>query len=66
MPLDPSHGVLLDMLAQAPTFWQQVQQGGQVGAIIVLLAAIGLGIAGVRLWSLSRELGRVRRQLKER
>ena len=54
MPLDPSHGVLLDMLAQAPTFWQQVQQGGQVGAIIVLLAAIGLGIAGVRLWSLSR------------
>ena len=46
MPLDPSHGVLLDMLAQAPTFWQQVQQGGQVGAIIVLLAAIGLGIAG--------------------
>lgn len=64
LPLDPSHGVLLDMLAQAPTFWQQVQQGGQVGAIIVLLAAIGLGIAGVRLWTLSRELTRVRRQLK--
>ncbi|MGN5075930.1 MotA/TolQ/ExbB proton channel family protein [Aeromonas veronii] len=64
LPLDPSHGTLLVMLAQAPTFWQQVQQGGQVGAIIVLLAAIGLGIAAVRLWSLSRELGRVRRQLK--
>lgn len=64
LPLDPSHGTLLEMLAQAPTFWQQVQQGGQVGAIIVLLAAIGLGIAAVRLWSLSRELGRVRRQLK--
>ncbi|MGY6040279.1 MotA/TolQ/ExbB proton channel family protein [Aeromonas sp. AE23HZ002T15] len=64
LPLDPSHGVLLDMLAQAPTFWQQVQQGGQVGAIIVLLAVIGLGIAGVRLWTLSRELSRVRRQLK--
>ncbi|MGY3945092.1 MotA/TolQ/ExbB proton channel family protein [Aeromonas tecta] len=64
LPLDPSHGVLLEMLAQAPTFWQQVQQGGQVGAIIVLLAAIGLGIAGVRLWTLSRELTRVRRQLK--
>ncbi|QWL59682.1 MotA/TolQ/ExbB proton channel family protein [Aeromonas jandaei] len=64
LPLDPSHGTLLAMLAQAPTFWQQVQQGGQVGAIIVLLAAIGLGIAAVRLWSLSRELGRVRRQLK--
>ncbi|MEG0010493.1 MAG: MotA/TolQ/ExbB proton channel family protein [Aeromonas sp.] len=64
LPLDPSHGVLLEMLAQAPTFWQQVQQGGQVGAIIVLLAAIGLGIAGVRLWALSRELTRVRRQLK--
>ncbi|MGY3859201.1 MotA/TolQ/ExbB proton channel family protein [Aeromonas intestinalis] len=64
LPLDPSHGVLLDMLAQAPSFWQQVQQGGQVGAIIVLLAVIGLGIAGVRLWTLSRELGRVRRQLK--
>lgn len=64
LPLDPSHGVLLEMLAQAPTFWQQVQQGGQVGAIIVLLAVIGLGIAGVRLWTLSRELGRVRRQLK--
>ena len=64
LPLDPSHGTLLEMLAQAPTFWQQVQQGGQVGAIIVLLAAIGLGIAAVRLWSLSRELTLVRRQLK--
>lgn len=64
LPLDPSHGVLLEMLAQAPTFWQQVQQGGQVGAIIVLLAAIGLGIAAVRLWTLSRELTLVRRQLK--
>lgn len=64
LPLDPSHGVLLDMLAQAPTFWQQVAQGGQVGAIIVLLACIGLGIAGVRLWTLSRELTLVRRQLK--
>ncbi|WP_265435913.1 MotA/TolQ/ExbB proton channel family protein [Aeromonas media] len=62
--LDPSHGVLLEMQAQAPTFWQQVQQGGQVGAIIVLLAAIGLGIAAVRLWTLSRELTLVRRQLK--
>lgn len=64
LPLDPSHIVLLEMQAQAPTFWQQVQQGGQVGAIIVLLAAIGLGIAAVRLWTLSRELTLVRRQLK--
>ncbi|WP_404837451.1 MotA/TolQ/ExbB proton channel family protein [Aeromonas media] len=64
LPLDPSHGVLLEMQAQAPTFWQQVQQGGQVGAIIVLLAAIGLGIAAVRLWTLSSELTLVRRQLK--
>ncbi|MCV3290800.1 MotA/TolQ/ExbB proton channel family protein [Aeromonas media] len=64
LPLDPSHGVLLEMQAQAPTFWQQVQQGGQVGAIIVLLATIGLGIAAVRLWTLSRELTLVRRQLK--
>ena len=64
LPLDPSHGVLLEMQAQAPTVWQQVQQGGQVGAIIVLLAAIGLGIAAVRLWTLSRELTLVRRQLK--
>lgn len=63
VPLDPSHGVLLAMQAQAPSFWQQLQQGGKVGAIIVLLALIGLGIAAVRLWSLSRELGRVRRQL---
>jgi biopolymer transport protein ExbB len=63
VPLDPSHGVLLAMQAQAPSFWQQLQQGGKVGAIIVLLAVIGLGIAAVRLWSLSRELGRVRRQL---
>ncbi|MCS3457049.1 biopolymer transport protein ExbB/TolQ [Aeromonas sp. BIGb0405] len=63
VPLDPSHGVLLAMQAQAPGFWQQLQQGGKVGAIIILLALIGLGIAAVRLWSLSRELGRVRRQL---
>ncbi|MFG0834143.1 MotA/TolQ/ExbB proton channel family protein [Aeromonas bivalvium] len=61
--IDPSHGVLLAMQTQAPSLWQQIQQGGKVGAIIVLLAVIGLGIAAVRLWSLSRELGRVRRQL---
>ncbi|WP_421197677.1 MotA/TolQ/ExbB proton channel family protein [Aeromonas enteropelogenes] len=65
LPLDPSHGTLLEMLAQTPTFWQKVLQGGQVGAIIVLLALIGLGIAAVRLWTLTRELTLVRRQLKQ-
>ncbi|MBL0523090.1 MotA/TolQ/ExbB proton channel family protein [Aeromonas enteropelogenes] len=65
LPLDPSHGTLLEMLAQTPTFWQKVLQGGQVGGIIVLLALIGLGIAAVRLWTLTRELTLVRRQLKQ-
>ncbi|WP_368163695.1 MotA/TolQ/ExbB proton channel family protein [Aeromonas sp. R6-2] len=63
--IDPSHGAVLAMLAEMPTFTQRLQQGGTVGYIILALALAGLGIAGVRLVLLSHELKTVRRQVGE-
>ncbi|KUE79226.1 energy transducer TonB [Aeromonas schubertii] len=63
--IDPSHGAVLAMLAEMPTFTQRLQQGGTVGYIILALALAGLGIAGVRLVLLSHELKAVRRQVGE-
>lgn len=63
--IDPSHGSVLGMLAELPTFTQRLQQGGTVGYIILTLALLGMGIAAVRLVLLSRELNAVRRQVHD-
>lgn len=63
--IDPSHGSVLGMLAELPTFTQRLQQGGTVGYIILTLALLGMGIAAVRLVLLSRELNAVRRQVND-
>jgi len=43
--IDPSRGQLLSLLAQKPTIIERMQQGGNVGYVIIALGFIGLIIA---------------------
>ncbi|WP_305372191.1 MotA/TolQ/ExbB proton channel family protein [Photobacterium leiognathi] len=61
---DPSRGVMLDQLANAPTLEDRLTAGGVVGKIILLLLAIGAGIAifrGVKLATIKQQ---IKKQLK--
>ena len=53
LPLDPTRGTLLAQLQRQPTLWDRLQQGGLVGWIIVALGALGLALAGWRMWLLT-------------
>ncbi len=63
--VDPSRGHLLTLLGQSATFMEQVQQGGLVGYVIMVLALFGFVVAGVRLFTLSRERNRILQQIKQ-
>lgn len=65
LPLDIAHGSLLQIQTQLPSVWQKITQGGKVGAIIIVVATVGMIIALVRLFVLTKELRQVRQQLKE-
>lgn len=62
--LDPTGGSILGLLVQAPSTEERVEQGGQVGYVIIGVGAIGLLISIERFISLFFMGGRVRRQLK--
>ncbi len=47
--IDPTRGVLLSLLIQKPDLLERIGQGGIIGYIILLLGAIGLVVAMVRL-----------------
>jgi biopolymer transport protein ExbB len=47
--LDPTRGTLLAVLVQTPKFSEQIRFGGLVGYLILLVGAIGAGVAAVRL-----------------
>jgi len=51
--IDPTRGVILSMLIQAPDSIERVQQGGLIGYIILVMGAIGFIYAIIRLISLS-------------
>jgi biopolymer transport protein ExbB len=51
--VDPSRGVILGLLVQAPTFFERLEQGGVIGYIIMSLGAIAVLIAVIRyIWLL--------------
>lgn len=50
--IDPTRGVILSMLIQAPNNVERVQQGGAIGYIILLMGAIGFIYAIVRFINL--------------
>lgn len=62
--LDPTGGSILGLLVQAPSTMERVEQGAEVGYVIIAVGAIGLLIAIERFISLFLMGGRVRRQLK--
>jgi len=64
MAVDPSRGSILALLVQAPTMQERIQQGKEVGYIIIGLAIFGLLIAVYRMIALSFISLKVRGQLK--
>jgi biopolymer transport protein ExbB len=46
--VDPGRGSLLALLIQEPSISERISQGGIVGAVIILLGIVGLGIAIAR------------------
>jgi len=51
--IDPTRGVILSMLIQAPNAIERIQEGGFIGYIILLMGALGFVYALIRLVQLS-------------
>ncbi len=64
MAIDPSRGSILALLVQAPDLKERVQQGREIGYVIIGIAAVGLLIVIVRFLSLYLTGLKVRSQLK--
>ena len=64
--IDPTGGSILGLLVQAPTLKERVEQGGEVGYIILIVGAIGLLLALERLVSLTITHSKVKKQLKSK
>ncbi len=65
LALDPTRGMLLGMLVEAPDMIERLHQGGIVGYVIIALGLFGLLVAVVRLGYLAWVDQRVRRQLND-
>ncbi len=61
---DPTRGAMLALLAQAPSFWQRIQQGRAIGMFTMALGLLALVIAIQRFLVLSRIQQGMDRQLK--
>jgi len=64
MSVDPSRGSILALLVQAPTLEERIQQGKEVGYIIIGLALFGFLVALIRLLVLFVVSLKVKSQLK--
>jgi len=62
---DPAKGELLTVLSRTPTFLERAQQGGIIGYIILAILFVGLIVAAVRFLLLSKELTKIKKQLKQ-
>jgi biopolymer transport protein ExbB len=47
--IDPTGGALLNLLVQAPDVWERIDQGGLIGYLTLILGALGLIVAAVRM-----------------
>lgn len=61
---DPTRGQLLGLLIQAPTLRERIEQGRQVGMVIIALGIIGVLLAVERLITLTLVGSRVKSQAK--
>lgn len=65
LSIDPTRGVILSMLVQAPNFMERIDQGGVIGYIILALGFIGLVIVVARVVMLTTTNQRMQAQLKD-
>ncbi len=65
MPLDPSRGILLNLLVETPDSIERLHQGGIVGYVILTLGALGLVIVTIRFTYLTITGRQIRRQLRD-
>lgn len=63
MAVDPTRGVLLSLLVEAPSFVERVNQGGIVGYVTMLLGLVGLLVALERFVYLHMADKKIRGQL---
>lgn len=61
--IDPTRGQLLSMLVAAPTLKERISQGGIIGYVILVLGAVALLIAVVRMAILVVTNSRIRGQM---
>lgn len=64
MAIDPSRGQLLSVLILEPSIWEQIQFGGWIGYVILIIGGVGLLLAGVRLTYLTTAASKIKNQLK--
>jgi len=64
--IDPSMGTILDTFVLTPGITDRIQQGAQVGFVIIGLGVITILLAFVRILSLWSTSGAVRRQVKNK
>ncbi|MEE2672156.1 MAG: MotA/TolQ/ExbB proton channel family protein [Myxococcota bacterium] len=50
LAVDPSRGQLLNALTETPDTWERVQQGGYVGAVIIVLGTLAF-LLGIVRWT---------------
>ena len=62
--IDPSRGSLLSTLVRAPRLMERIHQGGLVGAIIILVFLLGLGLVAERIKTLKTEGDKIKAQMK--
>ena len=62
MVIDPSRGVLLNLLIQTPGLFERIQQGKLIGYIILVLGVIGLLLVIERMIKLSLEEKKILKQ----
>ncbi|MEZ5955096.1 MAG: MotA/TolQ/ExbB proton channel family protein [Hyphomonas sp.] len=65
-PVDPSKGNLFGILGDLPKLSDRIKQGGPVGAVIMVLLAIGLLIGLYKIFTLVTMGGAMRRTAKTR
>lgn len=62
--VDPTRGSLLGLLIQSKTLVERVEDGGYVGAVIIVLGSIGILLAIYQFLYLNGVNGKIRKQMK--
>ncbi len=65
-PVDPSKGNLFGILGDLPVLSDRIKQGGPVGAVIMVLLAIGLVIGVYKIFTLTTMGSAMRKTAKTR